>query len=352
MQGEVSSISSGLVTVASWSGTAPSGGYTTNADVFKWQREYWDLKDISPGDRDATVRLGLRILDASEGFTMYLDDFRHNTNYLTNNQGSTVTSTPDRYIQYRAILSTNNTAVTPELTSVTLDYNRYPTAPTSLLAEGGTNLSGVTDTTPEFSAIYNDPDTGDVANKYWIQVDDNSDFGSTIWDSGSSGTAMNNLTEGYRCSDITYGGASTDLQWGTKYYWRIKFWDEGGAEGDWSTEEAYFVMDVFKPPTGGYIDDSSQPGQITIHWQDNDNKETGFRIERAVDGGDFSLLTTEAVDATSYLDNTTSADHTYQYRIRGNSDNGNSDWCGTTKADFSEGNFKFEGIKMDGVKIE
>jgi len=163
---------------------------------------------------------------------------------------------------------------------------------------------------------------------------------------------MTNCTAGTRCSDISYGGASTDLQWGTKYYWRIKFWDETGEEGAWSTEEAYFVMDVFKAPTGCHMDDGSQPGQITIKWQDNDNKETGFRIERDVDGGGFALLTTEAVDSTSYLDNTTSVDHTYQYRIRGNSDNGNTTWCGTTKADFSEGNFKFEGIKMEGLTID
>jgi len=332
--------------------TFPTMGYSYEATVFKWQREYWDLNDISSADRNATVRLGLRVLDASEGFTMYLDDFRHNTNYLTNNQGSTITSTPNRYIQYRAILSTNNTEVTPELTSVTINYSRQPTVPTSLYAEQQTNPSGVTDLSPEFSAIYNDLDENDVANKYWIQVDDDSGFGSTLWDSGSSGTAMDNCAEGTRCSDISYGGASTDLQWGTKYYWRIKFWDEGGSEGDWNTEEAYFVMDVFKAPTGGYMDDGSQPGQITIHWQDNDNKETGFRIEREVNGGGFSLLTTAAVDATSYLDNTTSAEHTYQYRIRGNSNNGNTTWCGTTEADFSEDSFKFEGVKMEGVKIE
>ncbi len=100
------------------------------------------------------------------------------------------------------------------------------------------------------------------------------------------------------------------------------------------------------------MDDGSQPGQITLYWQDNDNKETGFRIEREVNGGGFALLTTEAIDSTSYLDNTTSADNTYQYRIRGNSDNGNTTWCGSTKADYSEGSFKFEGIRMEGVTIE
>ncbi|MEE8306506.1 MAG: SBBP repeat-containing protein, partial [Gammaproteobacteria bacterium] len=63
-----------------------------------------------------------------------------------------------------------------------------PTAPTSLFTHdtdasaGDTNpiLSG---TVPRFSAIYNDPNGGDIANGYSIQVDDNSDFSSPIWDS-------------------------------------------------------------------------------------------------------------------------------------------------------------------------
>jgi len=352
MQGEVTSISSGLVTVSSWSGTAPSGGYSTNADVFKWQREYWDVNDISPNDRNATVRLGLRVIDASEGFVMYVDDFRSNTNYLTDPSGSTITSTANRYIQYRrAIFSTNDTLVTPQLTSVTITYNRAPTAPTSLLTEGQSNPIDMTDTTPEFSAIYNDPDVGDIANKYRIQVDDDSAFGSTLWDSGASGTSMTNCAEGNRCQDISYGGASTDLQWATKYYWRIKYWDDGGAEGDWSTETAYFVMKDIKP-TGCHMDDGSQPGELTIKWQDNTGLETGYRIERDVDDGGFAFLTNKAADSTSHLDNTTSADHTYQYRIRAESNNGNSGWCGTTLADLSEGNFKFEGVRLEGLTIE
>jgi len=350
MQGEVTSISSGWVTVSSWSGTAPSGGYSSNADVFKWQREYWDLKDISPADRNTTVRLGLRVLDASEGFTMYLDDFRHNTNYLTDNTGSTITSTANRYIQYRAILSTNNTQVTPELTSVTLDYNLKPTAPTNLLTNDLTNPDNVTDTTPYFSAIFNDE--SDLANKYRIQVDDDSGFGSTLWDSGSSGTAMANCTDGDRCEDITYGGTSTDLQWGIKYYWRIKYWDDQGVEGDWNTEEAYFIMATFYRPTVCIIDDGSQPGELTVKWEDNTGLETGYRIEKKTDSGDFTLLATDPANTISRLDDTTSAEHTYQYRIRGESNNGNSEWCTTAPVDFSTGSFRFEGVQMEGVKIE
>ena len=458
MQGEVNSISSGLVTVSSWSGTAPSGGYSTNADVFKWQREYWDITDISPGDRDAITKLGIRVLDGSEGFNMYLDDFRSNSTYMTDPSGSSISSTTQRYFQYRAILTTNDTLVSPALTSVTLNYtNNAPSPPTALLTEGQTNPSGVDDTTPEFSAIYNDDDAGDIANKYRIQVDDDSDFSSVFWDSGESGTVMSDCTAGNRCSDISYGGsalsegityywqikywddgdegawstesayfsvnytplaptsllaeeqtnptgvtdttpefsaiyndndvgdiadyyqiqvdddpafgstlwdstktslsptctagnrctnisydgASTDLQWNTKYYWRIKYWDDGAAEGDWSTETASFAMAPIYEPTACMIDDSGQNDQLIVKWSDNTSFETGYRVERSVDGAAYSLLTTENIDATSSTDNTTADDHTYLYRVRANSGNGNSQWCSTETVDYGRGEFHF-----------
>ena len=121
-------------------------------------------------------------------------------------------------------------------------YNTAPTAPTSLLSEGATNPTNVTDLTPEFSAIYNDPDTGDIANKYRVEVNTASDFtGTVMWDSGAAGTAMTNCTQGNRCQDISYAGTALTLN-GATYYWRIRFWDNAGAEGAVSTESAYFTM--------------------------------------------------------------------------------------------------------------
>jgi len=238
MQGEVTSISGGVVTVASWSGTAPPSGYTTAANVFKWQKEYWDISDIPTADRDAITKLGIRVLDGSQGFDMYLDDFKTSGDYLTNPLGGeTITSTVNRYFQYRAILTTNDTSVTPALTSVTLDYttNQTPIAPTSLLTNSQTNPTyiNIGTTSPFFSAIYNDPDATDIANKYQIQVDDDSGFGSPVWDSGATGTSMNNCDQGDRCENITYNGSS--LTGATTYYWRIKYWDDDNVSGAWST---------------------------------------------------------------------------------------------------------------------
>jgi DNA-binding ferritin-like protein (Dps family) len=116
--------------------------------------------------------------------------------------------------------------------------NHPPNAPTSLLCEGQTNPTEITDTTPEFSAICTDNDNGDTLTHCAIQVDDDPGFGSPIWDSGK--TAIPDFIEGNRCSDVSYAGGS--LTPGTTYYWRVKFWDDNGAEGAWSTETATFRL--------------------------------------------------------------------------------------------------------------
>jgi len=112
-----------------------------------------------------------------------------------------------------------------------------PTAPTVLFTHATDASSGDTNpiipgtvTNPHFSAIYNDPNAGDIANAYTIQVDDNSDFSSPVWDSGQ--TAMANCSEGNRCADIVYAGAA--LAVGTQYYWRVRYYDDEANEGAWS----------------------------------------------------------------------------------------------------------------------
>jgi hypothetical protein len=114
--------------------------------------------------------------------------------------------------------------------------NSAPSAPTALYSNsnsaqsGQTNPSGITDSTPAFSAIYNDPDSGDIANKYRVEVNTASNFSGTVmWDSGAGGTSMSNTPEGSRSPDIIYAGSP--LSDNTTYYWRITFWDDGNTEG-------------------------------------------------------------------------------------------------------------------------
>ena len=123
--------------------------------------------------------------------------------------------------------------------------NSAPAAPTTPYCDNTTAQSaqaspatGITDPTPAFSAIYNDPDSGDIANKYRVEVNTASNFGGTVmWDSGSSGTSMTNTSEGNRCPDIIYAG--TALSSSTTYYWRITFWDDDDTQGTVSATQNF-----------------------------------------------------------------------------------------------------------------
>ena len=136
----------------------------------------------------------------------------------------------------------NDSLESPFSATATFTTSTAPTAPTTLFSNDGsaqtglTNPVGVTAGRPNFSAIFNDPDIGDIATKYRVQVDDNNDFSSLVWDSGAAGTSMANCSEGARCADIVFG-ATTELDVDESvYFWRIKFFDQSGVESPWSQD--------------------------------------------------------------------------------------------------------------------
>ena len=140
--------------------------------------------------------------------------------------------------------------------------NSAPTAPTApysnnISAQSGqANPTGIIDPTPAFSAIYNDPDAGDIANKYRLEVNTQNDFAGTVmWDSGAGGTSMAGTVAGNRCSDIIYGG--TALASDTIYYWRITFWDESDSEGTVSATQN-FTTGTISTTTQSWGEDSSR----------------------------------------------------------------------------------------------
>ncbi|MDZ4209714.1 MAG: LamG domain-containing protein, partial [Candidatus Curtissbacteria bacterium] len=135
-QGTVNAINTatGAITVPLWdSGSSfPSGGFTDHATVFKWQREYFDITGSLSTHRDAVTNLTIRPTNGAGGRTVYLDDFRYNTNYLTASSSSAITSSNGRYLQYRAIFSSWDPLVSQFLTSISNAY----TSLTNMCAPG------------------------------------------------------------------------------------------------------------------------------------------------------------------------------------------------------------------------
>ncbi len=178
--------------------------------------------------------------------------------------------------------SSQNVTVNNEQTE-----NQTPTAPTTLLTEGATNPSGVTDITPEFSAIFNDPDTAETAIYYRIQVNTASDFnGTSMWDSTKK--SVSPITKGSRSPDISYNGTTLSAN-GVTYYWRIKFWDDRDSESPWSAT-ALFTMSASNlepnPPGSPYTEGTSNPIKVidttpefSAIFTDPDAANTGIHYE-------------------------------------------------------------------------
>jgi len=157
--------------------------------------------------------------------------------------GDGVTATPTLSLAYTSsAVSSPVTLLEAELYGLGAND---PLAPTSLQVDGQSNptlsVANPWLYKPKFTAVYNDPDVSDVADQFQIQVSTDQTFVDVShWNSGSDGTAMSNVTEGNRSSDLAYDGSA--LSAGTVYYWRIRFWDDEGNVGLWSTEAASFTL--------------------------------------------------------------------------------------------------------------
>ncbi|MBC7527369.1 MAG: proprotein convertase P-domain-containing protein [Chthonomonadaceae bacterium] len=65
------------------------------------------------------------------------------------------------------------------------------------------------------------------------------------------------------------------------------------------------------------------PTRINLSWTDNNNNETGYKIERKTENGLFTQIAVTGANANSYVD-TVSADTTYVYRLRATTIEGDS----------------------------
>ncbi len=174
--------------------------------------------------------------------------------------GSTLSLNGSTY--YWKIRMTDNCGyISPYSAVAQFTMNRAPATPTSLQTEGATNPTCVLDATPEFTAIYSDPD-GHSASKYQIQVNTNSSFtGTTMWDSGLTGGIS--TPSGSRTDPISYAGTPLTFN-GTTYYWRIRFADEYGTVSPWSTT-ANFRMNIPRTVTYDANGGSCTPSSRVIN---------------------------------------------------------------------------------------
>jgi hypothetical protein len=131
-QGEVVTVntSTGAVTVSSWDNgsTFPTSGFTANAIVYKWQREYVDIR--YPLDEDINGINTLTFRKASSvGTKFWIDDTKRAT-YSSDYAGTSFETIEGvQYVQYRPVFSTwdDNRELDLYLSEVDIEYSSGPT---------------------------------------------------------------------------------------------------------------------------------------------------------------------------------------------------------------------------------
>lgn len=132
------------------------------------------------------------------------------------------------------------TSTDPYLDVIYTVPNTAPLAPDNMLVMGASNPSNISTSTPYFTSRFNDPDLGEYAASYQIQVATSSGFTTIVWDSGK--TALGTpLAKGDQSPNIAYAGTPLTFDAST-YYWRMKYWDDEDSAGPYSTSSDRFTM--------------------------------------------------------------------------------------------------------------
>jgi acid phosphatase type 7 len=85
-------------------------------------------------------------------------------------------------------------------------------------------------------------------------------------------------------------------------------------------------------PPSGLTAIAVSASQINLAWSDNSTDESGFEIERSVDGATFSLLATVASNVSAFADTGLQRNRRYYYRVRAFSANGSSAYSNVAAA--------------------
>ncbi len=159
------------------------------------------------------------------------------------------------YFQYKVFFETSDSAFTPELMSVTIDYT-----PVSVGGGGGAGGGGaggavlskpinkspldgeiVFTVNPDLVASAFSSTSGSTHTATEWQVDDESDFSSIVWSrlssSGEISTTINN-SKGKFQNELVDKQALVD---GATYYWRVRYQDSNGVWSDWSDPTKFTV---------------------------------------------------------------------------------------------------------------
>ncbi len=79
---------------------------------------------------------------------------------------------------------------------------------------------------------------------------------------------------------------------------------------------------VPSPPSSTVATLGATTPQVSVSWADTSNNESGFRVERSLDGVNFTIVGQPAANIKSFVDQTTAYGALYRYQVRAVNTNG------------------------------
>jgi outer membrane protein assembly factor BamB len=170
-----------------------------------------------------------------------------------------------------------------------------------------TNLEAEVISSSEIKLTWNDNSDNEVGFKIERKTD------STDWDEIKTVEA----------NTITY--TDTELTSNTRYYYRVKAYNQGGESAYSNTVET--VTNPLAPAAPTNLEaEVISSSEIKLTWNDNSDNEVGFKIERKTDSTDWDEIKTVEANTITYTDTELTSNTRYYYRVKAYNQGGESNY--------------------------
>ncbi|MFC1602865.1 right-handed parallel beta-helix repeat-containing protein [Pseudomonadota bacterium] len=210
-------------------------------------------------------------------------------------------------VRYRDNLSAWSAAYS---TGTSFTTSTAPNTPSNSTPADAT--PGVIETPTLTSSAFSDPNTDTHQASQW-QVDNDSDFSSITYDSGSVG-------------DLLSHAVGSALPRGVTYYWRVRHQDSKNAWSAYSSSTTFTVNQVPNTPSNNTPADTATgvsltPTLTTLAFSDPDGGDTHAASQWQVDdNSDFSSITDDSGEVGDLVSHTVGSslvgNQTYYWRVR------------------------------------